>query len=121
MNPSNISSIVMLSNQTLLQFLAHSLVSLGSTAILNLPSSIHFLFSFLYHHVPLGAYILTSPFPSIDWPVTCQIFSLRFSSLSANCFFKCSFSSISFLLLSCSSFVMFVMTFFLLPFFYLFF
>src|SRR2546421_11253061 len=80
--------MVMLSNQILLQFLAHSLVSLGSTAILNLPSSIHFLFSFLYHLVPVGAYILTSPFSSIDLPVTCQIFSLIFSSLSANCFFN---------------------------------
>src|SRR6185369_15348363 len=80
--------MVILSNQTLLQFLAHSLVSLGSTAILSLSSSIHFLFSFLYHHVPLGAYIPTSPFSSRDLPVTCHNFTLRFSSLSANCFSK---------------------------------
>ncbi|CAG8541531.1 971_t:CDS:1, partial [Funneliformis mosseae] len=44
----------------------HSLVSLGSIAILNLPSSIHFLFRLLYHLVPVGAYMLTSPFSSRD-------------------------------------------------------
>src|SRR5437763_212715 len=99
----------MLSNQTLLQFLAHSLVSLGSTAILNFPSSIHFLFNFLYHHVPLGAYMLTSPLLSTDCPVTCQIFSLRFSSLSANCFFKFSFSSNSSLFTFFCASMMFVM------------